>query len=149
MMHMIRYMSSTSVYIRTCDYLVYDIGYHHRLFDKDEDMFAEIDGETLPEILEYYANMECIAIYDFGMPIFEDLDSHPDMKDFIGNNKLFSGVVMVSIEGDKIDYSQIASARDGMKAIGHCACIGSIYAIRYDQNERISVITVHDDTESG
>lgn len=144
-------MTSSSVYIRDVDFIVYDAGYHDRLFDSEEDMFAEINGKTLPEVLEYYSEMKCIAIYDFGQPIFEDLDDYPALREHIGNNNLFSGVVIVPMEDDsdtKIGLYQLNNIKDAMKELGHCACIGTVYAMRFEHNCNFSILTVFDDTES-
>lgn len=138
--------TSTSVYIREVDYLVYDIGFHDRLFETEEEMFTDFDGDTLPEMLEYHADMKCIAIYDCGQPIFEDLDEHPELEEFIGNNKFFSGIVIVPIDAEKVHLYKLEYVKDAMKALGHCSNVGNVYAMRFEQHNNITVLTIYDDT---
>lgn len=144
-------MSRLSVLLKDFNYLVYDIGFHYLLYDEEENMFADIEGNDLYSILEYYTDgaVECIGIYDFGRQIFGDLDDHPVLGEYISEDKLFSGIVMAPAAGSTLTYNQISNIVEALKSLRHCSNIGNIYAAKLDHIEGQTIYTLYDNTDIG
>jgi hypothetical protein len=142
-------MSRSSVLLKDFNYLVYDTGFHDRLYDPDEQAVAEIDGNDLFSCLEYFTDGEvvCIGIYEFGHVMFAELENHPVLADYISQDSTFSGAIMVPADGNKLTYSQIPNIVEAFKCLGHCKGIGNTYATKLDHIHDHTIYTMYDDVE--
>lgn len=134
-------MTKVSVLLEEFDYVVYDGTRHDLFYDTEEDTFADINGDNIQSCLEYYADLQCIAIYEFGNTIYEDLEDHPSLREHIIKNKIFTGVVMAPLNNDKINYDQIDDIREAFKMLGQDT--GSAYALKLDQDDEKTILTMY------